>query len=250
MNRYQQILFALFFGALLLGCTPVEVTPTTQATAAAPVQVTRQTPTSTAPSSTLTPIATRPLLMETSTLAAASIPTPTTAILPFAFQGTIVLSIIPNREINESSLWLLDSPNTELQPLLSEDGVIFAQPLLSPTGRYLAYQRDVGDSTSIWVLDMTTGETKQWSENFEFIYMDLQGSPHLLNGIEIQSWTPDEKALVFQYWEEQVALDEPVWSYILFEDGRTQQLGSRILDVSWSANEPNNLVYLSEFGRI
>ena len=63
----------------------------------------------------------------------------------------------------------------------------------------------------------------------------------------IQSWIPDETALVFQYWEEQVALDEPIWSYILFEDGRSTQLGSRIQDISWSIDEPNKLVYFSEF---
>jgi hypothetical protein len=67
MNRYQQIVFAILFGILLLGCTPVEVTPTAPATAAAPIQVTRQTPTATALLSTLTPTATQPLPTETNT---------------------------------------------------------------------------------------------------------------------------------------------------------------------------------------
>jgi hypothetical protein len=67
MNGYRQIVFAILCGTLLLGCTPVEITPTTPATAAAPIQVTRQTPTATALSPTSTPTATQPLSTATST---------------------------------------------------------------------------------------------------------------------------------------------------------------------------------------
>ena len=192
-------------------------------------------------SNTSTPVST-PVPTE----AVISTPSPTVTYSPLAYQGTILLSIIPSTEINESTLWFLSPPYAEAQQLLAEEGVLFSEPLLSPTGRYVAYQRYASDSTSIWVLDMTTGETRQWGEEFRIVSMELQGYPHFLNGIVIQSWSPDETTLVYQYWEEQVALDGPIWSYILFEDGHTKQLGSRVQDVSWSSSEPNKLVYLSE----
>src|SRR5688572_16833538 len=77
MNRYQEIVFAILFGTLLLGCTPVEVTPTTPATAAAPIQVTRQTPTATALLSALTPTTTQLIPTETSMPAATATVRPT-----------------------------------------------------------------------------------------------------------------------------------------------------------------------------
>jgi WD40 repeat protein len=238
-------------GTQELNVTPNNVlvqTRTTNATLGSPALAT-STPTE---SVTVMPLPTisntsTPVSMLVPTEAVISTPSPAVIYSPLTYQGTILLSIAPNIEINESTLWFLSPPYVEAQQLLAEEGVLFSEPLLSPTGRYVAYQRYVSDSTSIWILDMTTGETRQWSEEFRIVSMELQGYPHFLNGIVIQSWSPDETALVYQYWEEQVALDEPIWSYILFEDGHSEQLGSRVQDVSWSASEPNKLVYLSEF---
>ncbi|MCB9422635.1 MAG: PD40 domain-containing protein, partial [Ardenticatenaceae bacterium] len=174
-------------------------------------------------------------------------PIPVATLMPFTFQGTVVLSIAPDIEVQESALWQWSTERQELQPLLEKEGVLFGQPLLSSTGHYLAYTQLIGNLASIWVMDMATAETKKWSEDFQINSMELQDYPHYLNWIVIQSWTPDETALIFQYWEEQVASDEPIWSYLLFEDGRSEQLDSRIVDVSWSVKEPNRLVYLSQY---
>jgi hypothetical protein len=192
----------------------------------APINVTTISPIATETQSTLIPVAT---------------------LMPFNFQGTVVLSLAPDIEVQESALWQWSTERQELQPLLEKEGVFFGQPLLSPTGHYLAYSQLIGNLASIWVMDMATAETKKWSGDFQINFMEVQGYPHYLNWIMIQSWTPDETALIFQYWEEQVASDEPIWSYLLFEDGRSKQLGSRIVDVSWSVKEPNQLVYLSQY---
>lgn len=65
MNIRIQIALVILLGGLLLGCTPTEVTPTTPATAAAPVQVTRQTATPVMSEPTATPTFQPPLSTET-----------------------------------------------------------------------------------------------------------------------------------------------------------------------------------------
>ncbi len=61
----------------------------------------------------------------------------------------------------------------------------------------------------------------------------------------MQAWSPDEQTLVFQTWERDVLLDEPIWSYVLYANGDSKQLGSRIHDISWSPTNPNELVFIS-----
>lgn len=179
----------------------------------------------------------------TSTQISASIPISES--IPFDFQGKIVFSVASGRDANESALWLLPPSETKPQLLHQEEGIGLAQPLISPTGRYLAYIRYAEDIASIWVMDMETKETSQWSGNFPIKYVDLQDHREAWNGIILQSWSPDEQALVFQAWERDVLLNEPIWSYVLSANGDTKQLGSRIYDISWSPINPNELVFIS-----
>lgn len=179
----------------------------------------------------------------TATLSATS--TPNDESISFDFSGKVVVSVAANKDTNESTLWLLSPPEFEPELLLQEKGIGLTQPLVSPTGRYMAYIRYEEDTASIWVMDMVTKETNQWSSNFSIKHVDRQGRREAWNGITLQSWSPNEQALIFQEWERDVLLDEPIWSYVLFANGDSKQLGSRIHDISWSPINPDELVFIS-----
>lgn len=171
--------------------------------------------------------------------------TPKNESMPFEFNGKVVFSLAPNKYTDESTIWLVASPESEPELLLQEKGVGFTQPLISPTGHYLAYVRYEEETANIWVMDIVTKENKQWGGSFSIKYIDRQGSREAWNGITLQAWSPDEQTLVFQTWERDVLLDEPIWSYVLYANGDSKQLGSRIHDIIWSPTNPNELVFIS-----
>lgn len=238
-------------GALLVACAPQrggEVSP--------PVPEIR--PTVTAVQETAPPIpsvtstqATRNDEMTSSPLAptgtSETVLTPTPA--PFVFHGPIVLNIYPDFGARESALSLLQPPYEEVGLLLAEGGVYYGQILLSLTGKLLAYTRYETDSASVWILDMSTGERRQWGDPVSVSFIDRGGYLEPRNGISIQAWSPDEQALVVQEWHSETPLDEPVWSYLLSEEAVTP-LGSRILDLNWSPTDPETLAYVSKEGGV
>jgi hypothetical protein len=186
MNRYRQIVFAILFGTLLLGCTPVEVTPTTPATAAAPVQVTRQTPTATARSSTLTPTATQPLPTATSMPEATATIRPSLTPRPSA---TPVPTATPRPVHYDLPAWLSDPDAVVLLTMTAADdplddyvltfnnlvtGERFNMPLLSEqtssiqwyqdeTGTYIEqgfYGTSLNPNPPIEQINIATGELR------------------------------------------------------------------------------------------
>lgn len=179
------------------------------------------------------------------------VPTPTlqvptltpTAILPtFTFNGKIVFAV---QNDSYSTLWFFTGNQTDPEILLQEVGVSFLQPLLSPKGNFLAYIRYANETQAIWVMNMTTRETQQWSDLFPIRYRTLQGIPQPVNGLELQAWSPNETQVIYQELELETPLSQPIWSYTLSGNRVKKTLGSRIVALTWDPHDLQKVVYLS-----
>lgn len=238
------LLFGMVLAKLLVSCTPMQselvatlaYTPKPTAILISTVILETSPTINSSLSSTATPTPT---------------PSPTNEIEELSkFNGLVAIQV-SDRNSTDSQIVLLAHPFNSPEILLSEKGISFTQPLFSPNGRYLAYLRHEANNISVWVMEIKTRQTKQWSKNFLVTQSNLQGFLVDQNGLTLQSWAPDETALIFQAWEKHTSSEEPFWSYLLFSNGDMSPIGSQVLDISWHSNEvTQELIFLSQFNGI
>lgn len=171
---------------------------------------------------------------------------PTGTITPFDFDGPIVVTLLLGEDMEQSSVWLLTDPYAQATPLMEFGGASLGETLLSPAGQSLAYSLYQEDAVAIWVLDLVSRESVQWSGSVPAIFRVRQGVREFRTGLKPQSWSRDGQVLVYQAWDKEAPLDQPVWSYSLEANGEPRELGSRIVDLSWSPINPSKVAYLAE----
>lgn len=180
------------------------------------------------------------------------LPTPTNTPPPFEFQGSVVFDIFDiSTSSQHESIWVIASPtDTPKQLLTLPEGSILNDVLLSPTATHLAYVQTKDGLTSVWLMDLLTGETKQWSQSFVVTYRRIQDMDETTFGLLLHSWSPDGQHLLFREWKLQWIGEIEYFSYVLTIEKEALVLGKQILDASWSMTHKSQLVYSTKTGGI
>lgn len=170
------------------------------------------------------------------------LPTPTNTPPPFEFQGSVVFGI--SAASQPESIWAISSPTDTPKKLLTlPAGSILNDVLLSPTATHLAYVQTKDGLTSVWLMDLLTGETKQWSQSFVVTYRRIQDMDETTFGLLLHSWSPNGQHLLVQEWKLQWIGEIEYFSYVLTIEKEGLVLGKQILDASWSMTHNSQLVY-------